>query len=82
MESNYLKWEYELQSRGQWFAIAALVAMLLLVGFTFYLGQPIAASVLGGATIAAVVGLFLNRERPEAEPPAPRPKAQNKKKRR
>lgn len=81
MEGNHLKWEYRLQSRGQWFAIGALVAMLLLVGFTFYLGQPIAASVLGAGTIAAVVGMFLKREQPEP-PPAHRPKPKGKGKRR
>ena len=82
MESDHLRLEYGLQTRGQWLAIAALIAMLLLVGFTFYIGQPIAASILGGATIVAVVGLFLNRDRPEKEPPAPRPKSQSKRKRR
>lgn len=35
--------------------------MLVLIAFTFYIGQPIGASVLGAGTIIAVVGrrLFL-----------------------
>ena len=82
MERDHLKLEYKLQSRGQWLAIAALVAMLLLVGFTFYIGQPIAASILGAGTIVAVVGMFLNRERPEQSDAAPRRPAQGKRKRR
>lgn len=82
IESNHLRWEYGLQSRGQWFALAALVAMLILIGFTFYIGQPIAASILGGATIVAVVGMFLNRDRGEEPVPAPRPQQQGKRKRR
>lgn len=82
METNHLKWEYGLQSCGQWLALAALIAMLLLVGFTFYVGQPIAGSALGGGTIIAVVGMFLSRDRPEQPEVAPRPKSQGKRKRR
>lgn len=80
MESDHLKLEYRLQSRGQWLAIAALIAMLVLIGYTFYIGQPIAASVLGSATIIAVVGMFLNRDRPVTEEAAPKPKSQSKRK--
>jgi uncharacterized membrane protein len=82
MERDHLRWEYALQSRGQWLAITALIAMLILVGYTFYLGQPIAASVLGGATIVAVVGMFLNRDRPEQREAPPRRQPQAKRKRR
>lgn len=83
MERDHLDLEYRLQSRGQWLAIAALVAMLLLVGFTFYIGQPIAASILGAGTIVAVVGMFLNRNRADQpeQTPRPRPSQQGKRKR-
>jgi uncharacterized membrane protein len=82
MERDHLRLEYNLQSRGQWLAISALISMLLLVGFTFYIGQPIAASVLGAGTIVAVVGMFLKRDRPEREEVVQRPQPRGKRKRR
>ncbi len=63
LEAESLKCEYRLQSRGQWLAISALAAMLLLIGFTFWLGQPIAGSILGGGVLVAIVGMFLTRGR-------------------
>jgi uncharacterized membrane protein len=60
LERATLDANVDLQTRGQRLAITALVAMLLLIGFTFYLGQPIAGSLLGGATIVAVVSMFLS----------------------
>lgn len=84
LERDIFDAEHSLQSRGQWFAIIALLAMLSLIGFTFWMGQPIAGSILGGATIAAIVGMFLRssqaqpKERPQpaakAKPPAKRRK--------
>lgn len=59
MEQDWLKKQFRLQSGGQRLAFLALVVMLLVVAFTFYIGQPIAASILGGTTIVAVVGMFL-----------------------
>jgi len=78
MERDHLQLEYRLQSRGQWLALAALLAMLLLVGFTFWVGQPIAASVLGGATILGVVGMFLGKDRSEVEDATPAPVRKSK----
>ena len=40
IESNRPEVGIRAASRGQWFALAALVAMLILIGFTFYIGQP------------------------------------------
>ena len=71
LESEALRRDYSLQARGQMFAIAALIAMLALIGFTFWVGQPIAGSVLGTGTIAAIVGMFLrsNQAQPKQAPP-------------
>lgn len=68
MEREHLRFEYRLQSRGQWLAIAALFLMLALIAFAFWIKQPTAASILGGATILGVVGMFLGREKPAVEP--------------
>ena len=84
MESSHLKWEYGLQSRGQWLAITALIAMLVLIGYTFYLGHSIAGSVLGGGTIVAIVGMFLSRDRleqPRIEPQQPKQQGKGKRRR-
>lgn len=63
MEKTLVKSEYGLRTRGQWLAISALVSMLAVIGFAFWLGQPIAAGILGSATLIAVTGMFLGREK-------------------
>lgn len=70
MEKTLVRSEYGLRSRGQWLAIIALFAMLAVIAFTFWLGQPIAGAVLGSATLIAVTGMFLGREKegPEQKP--------------
>lgn len=73
MERDHLKFEYRLQSRGQWLAISALMLMLGVIVFAFWIGQPIAASVLGSATILGVVSMFLGRDKPEPEPKQTKP---------
>lgn len=82
MESNMLRSEYGLRTRGQYLAIAALVAMLAVITFTFWIGQPIAGSVLGSATLIAVTGMFLGRDKEPAEDrqPAPKPTRGRKRK--
>ena len=67
METTLVSKEYGLRTRGQWLAFAALLAILVVVAFTFWLGQPIAAGLLGGATIVAIVGMFLGRDRAREE---------------
>lgn len=74
MENTLVKSEYGLRTRGQYLAIVALFAMLAVIAFTFWLGQPIAGSILGGAVIVAVVGMFLGRDKETEKPPEPAPK--------
>jgi uncharacterized membrane protein len=74
METQLVRSEYGLRRRGQWLALIALFAMLAVIAFTFWLGQPIAGSVLGSATLIAVTGMFLGRDQQapeEPEEPAP-----------
>ena len=84
MEKTLVKSEYGLRTRGQWLALAALVVMLAVIAFTFWLGQPIAGSVLGSATLIAVTGMFLGRDKngEEDEPSRPQPKGGKKSSRR
>jgi uncharacterized membrane protein len=67
MESAVVRSEYGLRTRGQWLAILALLAMLSVIVFAFWIGQPIAAGVLGSATLISVTGMFLNREKEAVE---------------
>lgn len=85
METGMLKAEYGLRSRGQYLAITALIVMLALIGWVFYLGQQWPATILGGGTLATIVGMFLRYqqgekvvEAPEAKPPAKRSQKQKK----
>lgn len=86
MEQTLVKSEYGLRSRGQMLAIIALFAMLAVIAFTFWLGQPIAGSVLGSATLVAVTGMFLGRDKEKTEPspppPPPNKQVRNRQKRR
>jgi len=75
MEKTLVRSEYGLRSRGQWLAIIALFAMLSVIAFTFWIGQPIAGSVLGSATLIAVTGMFLGRSKPASEQDVPKPPA-------
>lgn len=68
MERDHLRFEYRLQARGQHLAITALIFMLAVIAFALWVGQPIAAGVLGGATILGVVSMFLGRDKPTPEP--------------
>lgn len=51
--------EFKLRGRGQWMALAALFLLLVAVLGIAWLGDTKAASWLGGATIAAVVSVFV-----------------------
>jgi uncharacterized membrane protein len=53
--------------RGQFAAIAFALAALILTAFCVWMGQPWVAGILGGGTIAAVVGAFLYERRSETE---------------
>jgi len=78
MEKSVVRSEYGLRTRGQWLALVALFAMLTVIAFTFWIGQPIAGSVLGSATLIAITGMFLGRDRetsePEPSPPQQKPR--------
>lgn len=85
MEKTMIQSEYGLRTRGQWLAITALFAMLAVIAFTFWLGQPIAGAVLGSATLIAVTGMFLGREKESVEqkpkaPPAKQSRGRGKRK--
>ncbi|MBU7579816.1 MAG: DUF2335 domain-containing protein [Porphyrobacter sp.] len=77
MERTIVQSEYGLRSRGQWLALAALVAMLGVIAFTFWIGHPVEAAILGGGTLATVTGLFLARDKEakveEEAPPSKKP---------
>lgn len=45
--------------RGQYAAAAFALSALGLAAFCVWMGQPVVATILGGGTIAAVVGAFL-----------------------
>lgn len=83
MEEKLVSSEYGLRTRGQWLALIALFAMLGVIVFTFWLGQPIAGSVLGSATLIAITGMFLGRDKDlteqEPSPPPAKPSGGRKK---
>lgn len=85
-ETRLIQSEYGLRTRGQWFALAALIVMLSVIAFTFWLKQPVAGSVLGSATLIAITGMFLGRERAieeaQPEPARPQPRSGKNRKRR
>ncbi|MDP9413523.1 MAG: DUF2335 domain-containing protein [Pseudomonadota bacterium] len=83
MERTLVRTEYGLRTRGQWLALIALFAMLAVIAFTFWIGQPIAGAVLGSATLIAVTGMFLGRDSQasELEPEPARPQAKTGKSR-
>lgn len=68
LEATLVAREYGLRTRGQWMALVALFAMLSVIAFTFWLEQPIAGSVLGSATLIAVTGMFLRRDKEATAP--------------
>jgi uncharacterized membrane protein len=51
--------EFSLRSNGQFLAITALLMLLIAVGYIAYLGDTKSAALLGGATIVAVVSIFV-----------------------
>lgn len=83
LESTMVNAEADLKKRGQWIALAALVAMLAIVAYFGFLGQAGAGAALGSAIIVGVVVAFLGQrhiarsyaaseaaEETEAGPPA------------
>lgn len=61
LEVMVVRRQVELNSRGQLFALVALVAMLGLVALIAYWGHPKEATTLGGIIIVGVVALFLGQ---------------------
>ncbi|MDQ2694694.1 MAG: DUF2335 domain-containing protein [Pseudomonadota bacterium] len=66
LESQSLAEEFKLQNRlldlkarGQWFAVAAVLAGAALAAFALYSGHPAAAATIFGVGLAPVVGAFL-----------------------
>ena len=78
MERTMVRGDLALKAMGMGCAFFALLAMLALVGLAVYLNHPWIATVLGGTTIAAVVGMFLNSH---MTPTKPSPQQQPKKRR-
>lgn len=81
LESTIVGTEAALRARGQWFALAALIASLLVVTSFAAFGAPEAGAWLGGAIIVAVVGSFLGqrlmkRGTQDSEAPVDQPPAQ------
>jgi uncharacterized membrane protein len=75
MDRTIVASEYGLRTRGQWLALVALIVMLAVIAFTFWIGHPIEATILGGGTLVTVTGMFLARDKePKAEDEAPPPK--------
>ena len=73
-ESRLIGGEIRLKFTGQIAAFAALILMILLVGFMVWSGNPIQAASLGAVMITGVVGLFLAPkffQRPEPTPSKP-----------
>jgi uncharacterized membrane protein len=62
MEEELLSSEFKLRKTGQLYGLIALILLLSVVAFTFYLKMPISAGILGSVTILSVVAMFLNRE--------------------
>jgi uncharacterized membrane protein len=68
MNERILEAEKGLKNRGQFFAFAALLAMLGVVVYIVYMGAPTAAAALGSAIIASVVAAFVLGNRKSEEP--------------
>lgn len=66
--------EFALRSKGQWLAILAMCLLLATVSYIAHLGDTQSAAWLGGATIVAVVSVFVTGrwfDAAEAEADAP-----------
>jgi len=53
----------DLKSWGQRFALITVLAGMATAAWALYLGHPAAASIIGGASLAAIVGAFLYSRR-------------------
>lgn len=62
LESTAVKGEVRIKGRGQWFALAALVLSLLLVGLFARWGYATAGAGFGTAIIVGLVALFLGQK--------------------
>jgi uncharacterized membrane protein len=71
MGESIVSKEFSLRGRGQWIALAALILLLLIVGFVANIGDTQAAAWLGGATIVGVVSIFATGKIIEAKESAP-----------
>lgn len=52
--------------RGQWCAFMVTPSAFATAAFLGYLGHPTAASVIGGATVVGLVGVFIKGRRPSS----------------
>lgn len=72
-DNTIIKAETDFMSRGQIFAMAALVLMLIFTAVFVLTGHEVAGGLVGGATLISVVLAFLNRRqgKPTDSPPSP-----------
>ncbi|MCL2390855.1 MAG: hypothetical protein FWC88_05460, partial [Endomicrobia bacterium] len=59
MESTVIPSREKQSLRGQWFAFVIALLLILLSGYGFFLGYQVAATIISGGTLTAVVALFL-----------------------
>lgn len=78
LEREALKRQANIRDRGQYLAIIALMMMLSLAAFGFWLGQPIPATILGGGTLVTIVGMFLQHQKSAAQPESAQPPCQER----
>ncbi len=52
--------------RGQWSALIVTLSAFATAAFLGYLGHPAAASIIGGATVVGLVGVFIKGRPPSA----------------
>jgi uncharacterized membrane protein len=78
LESNALGADIKIKTRGQWYALLALVAMLLVITAAILWAQPWVAGVLGSGTLVTVVAMFL-AQNPTEKPAAAAPPARSNK---
>lgn len=76
--TSLLKKEFLLRERGQWFALIALTILLGAVLGIAWLGDTQSAAWLGGATIVAVISIFVTGRAFDKNDDAVKPVSQDK----
>ena len=73
LENKVVAGELKLKSRGQQFALASLIVMLVVIALIAYWGHAVAATTIGTSVVVGVVALFLQQHGKRAENSAPAP---------